>query len=805
VNAALARRVPWELRLLGHRPEPWTPADSVLVARVGGYVSLAQTQGDMERLLVELVQAGVPRAHLDELFPGLLGDLDAELVERVTLGERIVPPEVRWSPALPRAIASNNWVVAGRKTASGHALLANDPHLEVNRLPAVWYEVVLELGPRFCIGATMPGLPGPLLGRTNDLAWGATYTFMDGVDSWVEECRDGAFRRTLEGHDAWVPFRVRTEVIRRKGGADVTVTFHENDHGVLDGDPAAPGLYLATRWASAGTGARSLAAMLGMLHAPDVATGMDILGRIETAWNWVLADRQGSIGYQMSGRMPLRAQGRSGLVPLPGWDPGNDWRGFVEPADLPRALNPACGFIVTANDDLNHLGRAHPINLPMGAHRAERIAGLLAARDDWTVAATRAMQLDVASPHAARFMEVLRPLLPDTRAGRILRDWDLGYDLASEGASLFERFYRALVVEVFGAVCGPDVVRFLVEETPILADFYANFDGVLLRPASVWYGEAGRDAVWRRVAARSVAEPVRPWGEQQRLVMRHLLLGGRLPAWLGFDRGPIALAGGRGTIRQGQSTARPDARRASRRRIASSPTWARRPRTRASRAAVGPALLALVRLGGRELLRRAAAGASGRISPTGGGGAVAHPHGRRGLARPDTRRGRVGTRGHRAPPRRALAERDRRGPPPWASPHAARPALRLHGAGPPGLSGGRGVHRGAPGHGGDRGHRRAQCHARVRPGVPGRARRCGVEGARRPASPGAPRWRARRHPRGRPRPGRCRAARGGQRGAGRSALGGGRAVADRRGSAHRGVAARRERHGRTPGARSSAR
>jgi hypothetical protein len=201
---------------------------------------------------------------------------------------------------------------------------------------------------------------------------------------------------------------------------------------------------------------------------------------------------------------------------------------------------------------LNHLGRAHPINLPMGAHRAERIAGLLAARDDWTVAATRAMQLDVASPHAARFMEVLRPLLPDTRAGRILRDWDLGYDLASEGASLFERFYRALVVEVFGAVCGPDVVRFLVEETPILADFYANFDGVLLRPASVWYGEAGRDAVWRRVAARSVAEPVRPWGEQQRLVMRHLLLGGRLPAWLGFDRGPIALAGGRGTIRQGQ-------------------------------------------------------------------------------------------------------------------------------------------------------------------------------------------------------------------------------------------------------------
>jgi len=142
VNRALARRMPWELRLAGYRPEPWTLADSVVTSRVIGYVALAQSQGDMERLLVEMVQGGVPRGHLEALFPGLLRDLDIELVRKLRLGERLVPEGMRWSGTLPRAVASNNWVVAGRKTASGSALLANDPHLEGNRRPS---------GTRWCL------------------------------------------------------------------------------------------------------------------------------------------------------------------------------------------------------------------------------------------------------------------------------------------------------------------------------------------------------------------------------------------------------------------------------------------------------------------------------------------------------------------------------------------------------------------------------------------------------------------------------------------------------------------------------
>jgi penicillin G amidase len=281
---------------------------------------------------------------------------------------------------------------------------------------------VLELGERFLIAGTIPGLPFVAVGRTNELAWAPTYACMDAVDSWIEDCRQGRYRRLVDGQERWESFRTRTEVIQRKGKPTKTLVFYENDHGVLDGDPHQDGLYLATRWASSpATGAATLAAGFGMLTAGDVEAGMRTLGEAEIAQNWVLADRRGDIGYQMSGRLPIRRQGWSGLVPLPGWDSDNDWRGVAPTTELPRQRNPAAGFIATANTDLNHLGVRKPINLPMGVDRGARIAELLAERDGWTVADVQRMQMDVYSRHAARFMAVLEPLLPDgTQARRLL-------------------------------------------------------------------------------------------------------------------------------------------------------------------------------------------------------------------------------------------------------------------------------------------------------------------------------------------------------------------------------------------------
>ena len=205
--SVLRKRFPWELRILGLRREPWRVEDSILLTRMVAYLTLAQSQAEVERLLVQIAQAGVSRDKLEELFPGALGGFDADLIRRVRLGDRIVPESVIWGGVAPRMMASNNWVVSGARSASGRPLLANDPHLEVNRLPAVWYETVLKIGDRYAMGATMPGIAGVLIGRTDRLAWGGTYSFMDAIDSWVEHCRDGKYRR---GDDRWLPFQRRT-------------------------------------------------------------------------------------------------------------------------------------------------------------------------------------------------------------------------------------------------------------------------------------------------------------------------------------------------------------------------------------------------------------------------------------------------------------------------------------------------------------------------------------------------------------------------------------------------------------------
>jgi penicillin G amidase len=549
VTACFAEHVPFEMKLFRYDVESWTFEDSVLLSRMVGYLTLAQSQGEAERLFVEMVQAGVEREKLEELFPGALDEYDPALLKKIRLAERIVPAALSWKSLVPRMMASNNWVVSGSRTVSKKPILANDPHLEINRLPAVWYEAALKLPDRWAIGATMPGLPAILIGRNSELAWGATYSFMDAIDSWIEQVKDGKYRRG----DHWLPFKKRVETIARKNKQPAEVVFWENEHGVLDGDAEREGHYLATRWSGATSGARSLEAMIRMFNARTVPEGMQLLGSIESAMNWVLADRTGHIGYQMSGLAPKRREGWKGFVPMPGWDPANDWTGFHAVEDLPRCFDPPEGFFVTANDDLNRYGRAKPLNVVQGPYRAQRLRALLAQQDTVDVEDMCRMQLDLRSTQAERFMPLLRRLLPENEAGRMLAGWDLSYGAESRGASVFEEFYQELRREVFGKKSlGETVVDYLSGETGIFADFFINFDEILLSERSAWFGEETREQIWARAAANALQRPVRAWKQSQQIVQTHLLFGGRLPKFLGFDRGPFALPGGRATVSQGQ-------------------------------------------------------------------------------------------------------------------------------------------------------------------------------------------------------------------------------------------------------------
>jgi len=169
--------------------------------------------------------------------------------------------------------------------------------------------MVLMTPDRWAMGASIPGGPGLPVGRNPDLAWSVTYTFMDGTDSWIEQCRNGKYFREP---DHWILFKERRERILRKKKPPVDLVFYENEHGVLDGNPHEEGYCLATAWAPARSGPISINCLLDMWHAKTVEEGLALAGRMETSWNFVMADTRGNIGYQMSGMMPKRREGISG-------------------------------------------------------------------------------------------------------------------------------------------------------------------------------------------------------------------------------------------------------------------------------------------------------------------------------------------------------------------------------------------------------------------------------------------------------------------------------------------------------------
>ena len=219
-------RRPIELMMVRYAPDWWTIADTILTVKLMSYVGLAQSQQDIEKFFVQAIRAGVPVERLAKLvaphFEGL-DEATAELITKLRYVQPLLPEALRFLGAIPTVMASNNWAVAGSRTASGNPLQCNDPHLECNRLPAIWYETIMHTDNDYRIGATMPGVPGVIMGRTRSLSFGFTYGFMDMIDYFIEQCHGGSYRRG----DSFVPLKTRTETVKRKGSSPIEITIRE--------------------------------------------------------------------------------------------------------------------------------------------------------------------------------------------------------------------------------------------------------------------------------------------------------------------------------------------------------------------------------------------------------------------------------------------------------------------------------------------------------------------------------------------------------------------------------------------------
>ena len=347
-------------------------------------------------------------------------------------------------------LGSNSWVLAGSRTKTGKPILANDPHL-VLRSPSVWYLARIEAPGYSATGATLPGLPGVVIGHNGRIAWGLTSLEPDAQDLYVEKTDpEDPSRYLFRGE--WRGFEVRKEKIRVRGEGDVVLEVRSSVHGPIVTDVLAGaerlGAPVALRWTGLEPGDTTAEAFFRINTAggwKEFLAGASLL-RVP-AQNIVYADAGGHIGYTASGAIPMRPRS-DGLLPVSG--AGEDeWNGFLPFERLPRVLDPPRGFLVTANNRVVSEGYRHSFTADWPEpYRAKRITELVLSRGKLGVEEVRAIQQDRVSSQARELL----PLLLDTRvtdpgsrdALARLRSWDGDFAPDSAPASIYAAWYAAL-------------------------------------------------------------------------------------------------------------------------------------------------------------------------------------------------------------------------------------------------------------------------------------------------------------------------------------------------------------------------
>jgi penicillin amidase len=455
--AASAKALPFEMQLLRLEFEPWRPADILGLGKLLAFG--LSTNWEKELLRADMTRELGPElaAKLDPGYPAGNPVVSQEPWSGDGLGLAEQIDAVRRSIGMAaEASGSNNWAVSGALSATGSPLIAGDPHLPQS-MPGIWYQVGLTLGDRTVRGASLPGMPGIYMGQNNDVCWTFTNVMADVQDLFVERVEGDHYLF----EDEWLPLEVVREEIAVKGRdapevLDVRITHHGPlVNAALGADEAEP---LALRWITLDqpTAFKGMFELHGIRSGPELVATLE--GHTSPASNLIWADRHGSIGYKLIGRLPLRKGGCPDL-PKPGWEGEFEWEGAVPYDELPEVVDPESGFLVTANNRI--VGDDYPHHITsdwLDGFRARRIEELLGASDEHDVESFEAMQSDnlsIPGLEAARRLGRLSP--PGQRevsALERLRSWDGRLDPDTIAGTIYQAFLLRLAREVARAAIG---------------------------------------------------------------------------------------------------------------------------------------------------------------------------------------------------------------------------------------------------------------------------------------------------------------------------------------------------------------
>ncbi|MFN7921731.1 MAG: penicillin acylase family protein [Bryobacteraceae bacterium] len=502
-------RLPVEFTMLGFDPRPWTITDSVLVG-LQMFRSLTTTWRD--ELLKRNLLAGGDATKVGALFPSA-----AE------------------SPS-----GSNSWVVSGKHTKSGKPILASDPHLSFT-LPCIWYQIHLQAPSIDVAGVSLPGLPGVSIGHNQSIAWGITSLQFDVQDLYREPAA------AVIGQDL--------EVVRVKGGGKVEAQIPVTRHGPIftaEGNQS-----WTLRWAAAET--PFAFPFVELNHARNWEQFRKALSRHPgPGFNFLYADVEGNIGYQVAGSLPKRV-GWSGDTPQDGIA-AKEWDGFIPFDELPSSFNPPDGVLVNANENPFPKGYPYPVNGAFASHhRVRQIRDRLRSHEGWQPEEMLAIQKDVYSPFshylaqgivaACKARGVSNPALTDAIA--LLDSWNGQMEIGQAApmiATLAYQHVRKAIADraapgkgsLYDFSLAADAIESILRARR--SEWFADFDAMLVKALD--------DAVAEGVKLQGGNVKRWDYGLYNTLLLKHPLLGDYSYVRWFTNIGPHSMGGSTTTVKQ---------------------------------------------------------------------------------------------------------------------------------------------------------------------------------------------------------------------------------------------------------------
>ncbi len=511
VNAqAMGRGAP-EFFLFSTEISAWAPADSLAIIKLMALQLSSHLETEVVRAQMSLL---LPESRLRDILPddlqnGIAALPDYAAVMPYTLPGR-APAKMAYidaplSPFHSRAFAgaSNAWAAMPARSAAGGALLANDPHLGFSA-PALWYLARLELQSGGVIGATIPGMPIILAGRSANLGWGLTSSYLDDQDIVMERVNPANPEQYLTP-DGPRAFTSRRTIITVKDEEPVTITLRWSQSGpVLPGShydlasvtPA--GHVAALQWTALSAADTTMTAAMRLMVAKSVDQAISA-GELFVApsQNLMLVDPSGA-ALQMIGAMPVRdtAHRTQGRMPAPGWEGSNRWTGMFPYAQNPRVVNPATGLLGNTNNKTVDLPFPRHVSFDWGdTQRIQRWLTLMKAREVHTRESFIEAQLDTVSPTARSLLPLIaadlwftdEPAAEGTperlrqRALSLLAEWNGEMNEHLPEPLIAEAWFRSLQSRLSRDEIGAAADQFSHPEPVFIERVYRNTEG-----ASVW-------------------------------------------------------------------------------------------------------------------------------------------------------------------------------------------------------------------------------------------------------------------------------------------------------------------------------